>query len=245
MGANENVNENHPSAADSQGAAGHPLLIGWQAAKANLVPGLIVQTLLAALVLAYYFWTPAREALGVLATAKAAWGYGFSLLSGVVAGAVLPELLIIAVFQRGGVRWQNARNLVFASCFWGCSTMVVDGFYRLQAVMFGTGIDWVTLLKKVVVDQFLYTPFWATPIGMAVFEWRNQRYRLAGLSRVASVPFYMERTVPTLIAGWVVWIPMVTLVYALPSLLQIPVCSLALTFWVMLFTWMNGRQQRH
>ena len=219
-----------------------PLLVGLQAARANFVPGLIVQMVMLAVVLAYYFCAPARVWLAELAEIKARWGYGFSFLSGAIAGGVLPELLTVAVFQRGRARWENAGNLLFGILFWGLQGMIVDGLYRFQAVLFGAHADFPTVVKKVLVDQFIYNPLFATPFGLAGYEWKNQGYRLAGLGRVLTGRFYKERTFPALLAAWGVWIPLVSMIYSLPSLLQIPIFSLALTFWVILFTWINRQR---
>ena len=219
---------------------GHPLLLGLRAARANLIPGLIVQAAMMALVGAYYFSEPARQILAHLAEAKLRMGYLFSFCAGVVAGGFLPELMTVAVFQKWRVRKENWRSLLFAVCFWGVSAMIVDGFYRLQATVFGVHVDWATILKKVIVDQFVYNPVWAAPWGIAAFEWKNQGYRWDGMTRVFGARLYREKTLPALVATWGVWIPVVGLIYALPSLLQIPLFSLALTFWVMIFTWMNG-----
>jgi hypothetical protein len=48
--------------------------------------------------------------------------------------------------------------------------------------------------------------------------------------------------VPTLFATWGLWIPIVTILYSLPSLLQIPLFGLALSMWVLLYTWMSERR---
>jgi len=216
--------------------------VGLQAARANFLPGLIVQLVMLSVVLAYYFNEPARVWLAQLAAFKARWGYGFSFLSGAIAGGVLPELLAVAIFQRGRVRRENAGNLLFGILFWGLQGMVVDSLYRFQAVLFGAHVDFPTVAKKVMVDQFIYNPLFATPFGLAGYEWKNQGYRFAGLGRVLTGRFYKERTIPALVAGWGVWIPLVSMIYSLPSLLQIPIFTLALTFWVILFTWISRQR---
>lgn len=223
---------------------GHPLLIGLQAARANLVPGLIVQAAMVAVVLAYYFYEPARTWMAHLALLKQRWGYGFTFVSSAMAGGVMSEFLVVAVFQRGRVRQENIGNLIFGILFWGFQGMTVDALYHLQALMFGTHVDFPTVAKKVLVDQFVYNPIFAAPWTLALYEWKNQGYRFAGMSRVLTGWFYKERTLPALVATWGVWIPVVSLVYSLPPLLQIPLFSLALTFWVILFTWISRRQQK-
>jgi len=217
----------------------HPLRLGLRAARANLIPGLMVQAAMAAVVGAYYFYPPAQVWLARLALLKERWGYGFACAAGVLTGAVLPELLAVAVFQRGRVDRANLKNLLFAAFYWGSQSVIVDGFYRLQAVMFGTHVDLPTVAKKVLVDQFLYTPFYAMPFARACFAWKNNGFRWKGMQRVLTLRFYKEATFPSVVAAWGVWIPVVCMIYSLPSLLQIPLFSLALTFWAMMLTWMT------
>ncbi len=45
---------------------------------------------------------------------------------------------------------------------------------------------------------------------------------------------------PTLLATWAVWIPLMAIIYSLPLALQFPLFSLALTFWVLLLTYMTN-----
>src|SRR5688572_28365070 len=76
-----------------------PWSAGLRAARANLAPGLIVQALMLAVLLAYYFYPPTRHWLNGLAEIKMRWGYGYTALSSFFAGAIIPELLRICVFQ--------------------------------------------------------------------------------------------------------------------------------------------------
>ena len=45
-------------------------------------------------------------------------------------------------------------------------------------------------------------------------------------------------------AAWIIWIPGVTLIYAMPSLLQIPIAILLTSFWILIFTTVRERQTR-
>jgi hypothetical protein len=213
--------------------------VGLRAARANLMPGLVIQACVVALVLAYYFWEPARGWLSRLAEFKRGGGYLFSAASGVLAGGLLPEVLTVAAFQRWRAGRENLNNLFFGSCFWGLMAVVVDGFYRAQALLFGTGVDIATVLKKAAVDQFLFTPFLTIPLTVAVFEWRRDRYRFGGLRRSLGRDFYRRKVLPAAVSGLGFWLPVVLLVYCLPPLLQFPLFTLALTLWVIIFTWIS------
>lgn len=216
-----------------------PLAVGLRAARANLVPALVIQTAVVSVVLAYYFWEPARSWLARLAEFKSEGGYLFSLVSGALAGGLLPELLTVAVFQRWRVRRENLDSLVFGACFWGVMGMVVDALYRAQAFAFGDGVDVSTVLKKAAFDQFVFTPFVTIPLTVVVFEWRHAGYRFSGMPRVLSLDFYMQKILPTVVSGIGFWLPVVLLVYCLPLPLQFPLFTLALTLWVMIFTWIS------
>lgn len=217
-----------------------PLTIGLRAARVNLVPGLLIQALMIALVLGYYFVPALHGSFEMLAGVKQRGGIGFSILSAMLAGAVLPTLLVVTVFQRDRLRHKNWSDLCFLLVFWGFQGAMLDLFYRGQASWFGSHANFPTVLKKVLVDQLLYVTLFASPFGMVCYEWKNQHYRLAGISRVLTPAFYKNKTFPTVIANWGVWVPVVAVIYSLPSLLQIPLFCLALTFWSMLFATINS-----
>lgn len=216
-----------------------PLAVGLRAARANLVPALVIQAAVVSVVLAYYFWEPARAWLARLAEFKGEGGYLFSLVSGALAGGLLPELLTVAVFQRWRVRRENLSSLAFGACFWGLMALVVDLFYLAQALLFGSGVDLATVLKKAAVDQFVFTPFITIPLTVVVFEWRHAGYRFSGISRVLSLDFYTGKVLPAAVSGLGFWLPVVLLIYCLPLPLQFPLFPLALTLWVMIFTWIS------
>ncbi len=216
-----------------------PLAVGLRAARANFVPALVIQAAVVSVVLAYYFWEPARAWLARLAEFKSEGGYLFSLVSGALAGGLLPELLTVAVFQRWRVRRENLGSLAFGACFWGLMGMAVDVLYRAQAFAFGDGVDFATVLKKAAFDQFVFTPFVTIPFTVVVFEWRHAGYRFSGMPRVLSLDFYMQKILPTVVSGIGFWLPVVLLVYSLPLPLQFPLFTLALTLWVMIFTWIS------
>jgi len=193
------------------------------------------------LVLAYYFFPPAHSWFEALAVAKGHWGYAFSYVSSVIAGAVLPFALTIAVVQRGRLKRGDLAGLVFLCLFWGVDGVIIDAFYRLQAVIFGAHADLPVVFKKVLVDQFIYNPLFAAPNTMACFEFKNQGYRPSRTGHVFTAKFYREQVIPALCATWAVWIPVTSAIYALPSLLQIPLFALALSFWSLLVTYITTR----
>lgn len=220
-----------------------PWLPGLRAALANIVPGLIVQAIMLAMLLAYFFYPPMRTWLDGLAKLKWSWSYGYSAVNAIVAGALFPELLKILVFQKTKVRRVNLCNLIFTVPFWCVMGVIVDFFYRQQAIWFGANATIPVVIKKVLVDQFLYNPLFAAPVTAWLYDWKNSGYRSEGIGRFFTANYYQETVMATLFATWGVWIPIVSILYSLPSLLQIPLFGLALTLWVMLYTWMSEQRR--
>lgn len=194
-----------------------------------------------ALVLVYYFFAPAHSWFQGLALAKSKWGYCFSFSSAVIAGALLPTLLKWLTIDRGRFSGADLAELIFLCIFWGGDGVIIDSFYRVQAVIFGAQPDFPVVLKKVLVDQFIYNPVFAAPYTVACFQFKNWGYDWRRIQELFTVDFYRREAVPALCATWVVWIPVTAAIYALPSLLQIPLFALALTFWSLLVTYITTK----
>ena len=216
-----------------------PWMAGIRAAKANFIPALIVQGIMLALVLGYYFYPPTTRWLGYLGELKEKWGYCYSALASIIAGAFIPEIMRILVFQKGRVFRTNFSNLLFTIPFWSCTGMVVDLFYRSQAEWFGSEVTFKVVATKVIVDQFIYNPLFAGPSGAWFYDWKSSGYSFRNIGRFFTWKYYRDVIVPILFATWGVWIPVVAILYSLPSLLQIPLFALALAMWVILYTWIS------
>jgi hypothetical protein len=214
----------------------HPFRAGLRAARANLAPSLLIQLAMLFVVVGYYTLPAVRSVLSSVAEVKAQLGYGFSIASSIVAGALIPEFLTVGFYQKGRARRKNFENLLFTIPYWGTNGLVVDLFYHCQAYWFGTVVSVAVVAKKVVVDMFLYNPLLSTPAAAICYQWKNDGFRASALRGVFTWTFYKERVIPALVTCWGTWIPLVILIYALPSLLQIPLFSMALSLWVLLLT---------
>jgi len=218
-----------------------PLSLGWQAAKANALPALIIQLLMLGLLVAYYVCPAASRTLQQLAEFKRAHGLGFVLIASIAAGAIVPEIFLILFFQRGRISRQNFRNLLFTIPVWGFDGSLVDLLYRSEANWFGDVASVPVIAAKICVDQFGYNPFFAAPFGVLTYEWKNTGISIRPVRELFTWDHYRDKIFPTLVATWAVWIPLMAIIYALPLALQFPLFALALSFWVLLLTYMTNR----
>ena len=229
------------TALPAEQTASPPWFVGLRAARANLVPGLCLQALMLAVVVAYYQsgWTrPWFDRLGAL---KQNSGYSYTVISAVIAGALLPELFKLCFLER---RWpvrSDGIEILFAAGFYATNSLCVDLLYRWQTVWFGTGATVAVLVRKVAVDQFIYNPVFSAPFAVACFAWKNRNFSSHAFGELLTPGAYVRRVVPTLLATWIVWIPVVAVLYSLPSLLQIPIYGLALCFWALMLAYIHAK----
>ena len=189
-----------------------------------------------------YYASPSFAAvLQRLAELKQEYGLGFVLLASIVAGAIIPEIFLILFFQRGRVSRTNLRNLMFTIPVWGFDGSLVDLLYRAEAHWFGDVATVPVVAAKICVDQFGYNPFFAAPFGVLTYEWKNTGISMRPVRDLFTWGHYREKILPTLVATWAVWIPLMAVIYSLPLVLQFPLFALALSFWVLLLTYMTNR----
>ncbi|MEO7165802.1 MAG: Mpv17/PMP22 family protein [Spartobacteria bacterium] len=216
------------------------LALGWEAARANLVPALLLQALMLALLVGYY-WSPAvAQMLEALAQFKLRHGFTFVVLAAIAAGAIVPEIFLVLFFQRGRPNRRNLRNLLFTIPIWALDGSLVDLLYRGEAAWLGNVVTFPVVLGKIAIDQFGYNPLFAAPFGVLTYEWKNSGFTFESLVRAFTWEHYREKIVPTLLATWAVWIPVMAMIYSLPLSLQFPLFGLALVFWVLLLTYMTN-----
>jgi hypothetical protein len=218
-----------------------PLTIGWEAARANAVPALTIQALMLALLIAYYKSDTAAAVLAQLGEFKREHRLLFVIVASVTAGALIPELFLILFFQHGRTTLRNLRNLLFTVPVWGFDGTLVDLLYRSEAAWFGDVVTLPVVAAKICVDQFGYNPFFAAPFGVLTYEWKNNGVSMRPLRQLFTLTHYRDKIIPTLVATWAVWIPLMAIIYSLPLALQFPLFGLALSFWVLLLTYMTNR----
>lgn len=218
---------------------------GWlaplaQAARRNLLPGLCLQALAVAIVVAYYHLPWTRGAFAAAAAAKADGGFLFSAISTAVAAGLIPWLVEA---MRGRIpRRLLWGDLAFVVLLWSWRGAEVDLFYRCQGLLFGTGTDLGTILRKVAFDMLVYAPLWAQPVQVACYRLRDHGYDLAALRRGWDWADYARQILSVQISGWIVWIPAVAIIYSLPPDLQIPLFAVMICFWSLLLAALTARR---
>lgn len=203
----------------------------------NLRPALVLQAFALALVLGYFWSTPLHDALSVVGALKLRYGYVYSAVATCIFGGLVPYA-VLSVAGRIGPR-QRWAELAFYALLWLCKGIEVDAFYRAQAAWFGESGSVGTILVKTAVDQGLYVPLWSAPVQVLLFTWKDAGFSVQATRSAFARQSFAQRTLVVIFSTWVVWIPAVAIVYALPSALQVPLFNLVLCFWCLLMSFIS------
>jgi hypothetical protein len=205
---------------------------GVAAARANVLPGILLWGMAATLVLAYHRSPSVQAALGFVSALKTTYGFAFSALSTAVFGGLIP-FLYLHFHPRS--RAHNPWPLLgFYLALWGYRGMEVDALYRLQAFLFGDEASPAVIAVKVAVDQLLYNPLWSSPLTVLIFAWRDVGFRGSRLRGIWTFRTFVRATVRILVPTWMVWVPAVAVIYACPLPLQVPLFNAVLCFFMLL-----------
>jgi len=217
-----------------------PWRIGWESVKVNAVPMVVLWALAAVMVLAYYFFPGVAEALDPVARWQTESGAVAAFLNRLVFNGVLPGIFLVA-----GVSVRTRRPVLTAVAqgvwcgLWG---IVIDRFYLLQAFWFGTGHDLTTLAFKVAVDQFAFSAFLNAPSNAVFYFWAGRDFSIVRARREWPADFLRTEYLPILITNWVVCVPVLFAIYALPTPLQVQISGVTSAFWVLVCLGIGARR---
>lgn len=211
---------------------------GFRAVRRNWAPFLLLQTLAALLVLAYYRLDAVRSAAEILSMAKAAGGVYYVLVSGFLAGGALPQIARVATGRVTQIDRAFWLDTLYSGFVFAMIAVEVDAFYRLQGTIFGHGSDVATLVKKTALDMFVATPIAFNPTGMILLHARKVCFAPRRMREAFTWSFYRDWVIPTFPLNWAFWIPIVMCVYALPANLQFPSAQLSEACWSLFFVFM-------
>jgi hypothetical protein len=210
--------------------------------RANVVPGLILWVFGLAIVIGYYYWPAFAEALGAVGRVKQRYGLWYSIPALALFAGLVP--FAFQRLQRDREKNFSPAYLLFLLIFWGVKGAEVDLLYRAQAAMFGDNPEPITLVRKVLVDQFVYVPIWAVPSMAFGYLWANRGFRASALRDGFQGRWYRRIVVPILIPNWLVWIPAVTLIYLLPEALQFVVQNLVACLFSCMLLFLSRHEQQ-
>jgi len=202
-----------------------------------------LEAAMATAVAIYYLWPTGAAVLTSYAVWQHSGGIFATALATALAGGVLSELSLVYIQDGGRWSWAHVERMIFNSVMFFITGAVVFEFYLLQAWLFGNGASWRIILPKLLVDQFPFTVFWATPYQALMTRWQALRYSGSKLWRELGWNFVLERLLPILLTGWTFWLPCMGLIYSMPLMLQPSLFVFGIATWGLLMPAV-ARQER-
>ena len=209
------------------------------AAKANIVPGILLITLALFIIFSYFNIKEVKFIFVFLAALKLEYGYIFSFISTALFGGTIP--FIFEILLKRDMGKSKFKVFLFVNIFWAVKGVEIDFFYRLQAGIFGNNNGFNTILCKTLVDQLIYLPLWAAPTMIAAYHYRDRGFRISGIFSELKDDFFYKRMLPILFSSWMVWVPAVILIYNLPLELQLPIQNIILCFWSLMLSFLSKK----
>lgn len=202
-------------------------------AKENFLPALVLQVIALSVVLCFFFVPQTQFLFESIAALKTQYGSLYAIVSTSVFGGLLPFLFL---YFKNKIDGYALLHLLFYLITWAFMGWLIDSFYQLQAHWFGNEADVMTVVKKTLVDQFIFSVVVTAPMLTALYIWKENNFNLMQTRIVIKQSYLRVRLPATVISTWSVWLPAVILIYTMPSDLQTPLFNLVLCFFVLIIT---------
>jgi hypothetical protein len=206
---------------------------------ANLLPGLCLQLFALIIGLSYFYWPESQQTFQFFAELKAEYGGLYAVISTSIFGGLLPFLYLLL---SGKIRFLLFQQLLFYIFIWAAMGGLINCFYALQVLLFGEETDWLTILKKTAFDQFVFSVFVTSPFITLAFLWKDQQFNWQK-TKMYFDDLIKVQIPTTVVTTWIIWIPSVSLVYMMPTDLQIPLFNLVLCFFVLILAILNVEEK--
>ena len=119
------------------------------------------------------------------------------------------------------------KDMIAYTIYWYYKGAEIAKLYDFQAWAFGDNNKFTTILVKTIFDQFVYNTVWGIWTMVPFYKWVSNGYDYHKTKQQVFSKEFIYMDAPKLLFSiWMIWIPMVTLIYSLPSSVQIPFWSI-------------------
>jgi hypothetical protein len=212
-----------------------------RAVTANWRPMLLIQIGAIAIVGSYYQFPSMRAWCAELAAFKAREGLQFSAMVGAMAGGVLPEISKLITGDRE--KLHSWRQFLLVCFVFVCMAVSVDIMYAYFGRLYGMDHNPITVLKKTASDMGVFCPIVAVPGSVLAFTWMDYGFSWPAAKQSFRGGGFWQRYIQMLLPNWMMWIPILFAVYALPVNLQFLMAQLAEAAWSILVVYISTAER--
>lgn len=199
---------------------------------------LVVQMICIGTVVGYFQIPAIFDFLTTASDFKDQTGLAFVLGAGFIAGGIIPEVAKILVGRIPKFDREWLSLTAFTAVVYMALSALVFYMFKFQVVLFGDSSDLFSVIKKVLFDQLIFSPFLSIPLGVGLFKWRQAGFKLSAWQQVIKPNLYKTNVFPALIMCWAYWGPITSGMYWLPERIQFVVSAFCQAAWSLLFVFM-------
>lgn len=209
------------------------LSAGWDAAKANRLPMLVLWLLAAATVICYYTVPCVAAAFGPLMEFQLRYGPIAAFANRLVFTGLLPGIFLCSMKS---IRPRHPLAVITVQSLWcGLWGVICDKMYIFVDWMFGGGTDALSVALKTLFDQLPWTVLVIAPANSAFYFWVGRGFSLRRTREEwPSGAFWRTLVMPFLLANWCVWVPVTVAVFLFPLPLRVHIVGFASAFWTLM-----------
>ena len=152
-----------------------------------------------------------------------------SFLSGISKNSGISK---ISKISKNSGKIKHIIDAIFLFCIFGLTGISCYYMYYIFSIWFGDTNNFLVILQKVLLDQFIYMPFFSMPIFTNCFYLQEINYDISEYCQNIRQIFF-HRWLVMVMNGWLTWIPLEICVYLFPVNLQLPIMNI---FAVMFYT---------
>lgn len=209
------------------------LKAGWEAAKANRLPMLVLWLLAAATATGYYTVPCVAAAFGPLMEFQREYGCFAAFANRLVFTGLLPGIFLCSMKS---IRPRHPLAVITVQSLWcGLWGVICDRMYIFVDWMFGGGTDALSVALKTLFDQLPWTVLVIAPANAAFYFWVGRGFSLRRTREEwPSGRFWRTLVMPFLLANWCVWVPVTIVVFLFPLPLRVHIVGFASAFWTLM-----------
>ena len=209
------------------------LKAGWEAAKANRLPMLVLWLLAASTVICYYTVPCVAAAFGPLMEFQLEYGWFAAFANRLVFTGLLPGIFLCSMKS---IRPRHPLAVITVQSLWcGLWGVICDKMYIFVDWMFGGGTDALSVVLKTLFDQLPWTVLVIAPANAAFYFWVGRGFSLRRTREEwPSGRFWRTLVLPFLFANWCVWVPVTVAVFLCPLPLRVHIVGFASAFWTLM-----------
>lgn len=200
--------------------------------RANAGPMVVLWGLAILIGISYYRVPQVASALAVFGRWQVEYGKLASLVNRIITGGLVPGFFLCIMPALRPKRWGLTVGLQIV---WsGLLGIPQDCWFAFQDWLFGPAPELGVVVAKTLADQFGWAVFVVTPLNALFYTWMGNDFSCdfgGGLAWFARLRrFYLVN----LMMNWMIWIPVVAVIYSFPLPLQMTVSGLIGALWSLL-----------